>query len=772
MSSKLELYNGKYIDDQMANGVPEGGTTGQLLAKATDADYDTEWVTGGGGGSGTVTSVQLTAGTGISLTGTNPITTSGNITITNSNPFTTPLTTKGDIYVRNGTGDTRLPVGLDTQVLLADSTASTGLKWGTNTTPPASGYYGAWQDNVTQTAAVNNTGYAMIFRTVDLSNGVTVVTNGTNLTRITFANTGVYNLQFSSQFQNLSNAPQDVTIWLRKNGTDISGTAGVVGMEARKNPGDPYHTIAGWNYLLDVIGGEYYELIWSTTDAANVAMEYYPAGSPPPSAASVIMTVTQQAGILAGTGITAINSLSGAVQTLGTGTSGTDFAISSSGTSHTFNLPTASASNRGALSSTDWSTFNGKQAALSGTGFVKISGTTISYDNSTYLTSAITSLNGLTGATQTFATGTTGTDFGISSSGTSHTFNLPTSSSTNRGLLSSTDWSTFNNKQSALTFSTGLTNTTGTITNNLSVGVSGGQSVVGGTAASNSLTLSSTSNATKGKLLFGTSGYDEVNNWMGLGTSSPSYSLDVQGSIATTAGNIVVLKNTNAALSTSPVLALDCSGTQPDQPVDIRLGSTQPKGLRIYASNADLTSTPAGAGFQFFSTSSTNFPGQIYFDSGSHNSASIIFRTAQTAGTIAQRMRIFANGNVSISSSTTDPGFLFNVAGTGKFTSSLTTAGRLSAFVNKTTTYTLTATDEVVYADATGGAFTVSLPTAGSKSGQTYTIKRANSGANNVTVGTTSSQTIDGSTTYVLSAQYKYVTVVSTGTNWIIIANN
>lgn len=85
--------------------------------------------------------------------------------------------------------------------------------------------------------------------------------------------------------------------------------------------------------------------------------------------------------------ITSLNGLSGATQTFATGTSGTDFGISSSSTTHTFNLPTASATNRGALSSTDWSTFNGKQAALNGTGFVKISGTTISYDNSTYLTS-------------------------------------------------------------------------------------------------------------------------------------------------------------------------------------------------------------------------------------------------------------------------------------------------------------------------------------------------------------------------------------------------
>jgi len=59
-------------------GVPTGGTTGQVLKKASNANYDTEWGTGGGGGSGTVTSVAL-AGTGLSISGS-PITASGTIT--------------------------------------------------------------------------------------------------------------------------------------------------------------------------------------------------------------------------------------------------------------------------------------------------------------------------------------------------------------------------------------------------------------------------------------------------------------------------------------------------------------------------------------------------------------------------------------------------------------------------------------------------------------------------------------------------------------------
>lgn len=83
----------------------------------------------------------------------------------------------------------------------------------------------------------------------------------------------------------------------------------------------------------------------------------------------------------------------------------------------------------------------------------------------------------------------------------------------------------------SLTFSTGLTNTASTITSNLSTGVSGGQSAIGGTAASNNLTLSSTSHGTKGKIIFGSaSAFDEAQGFLGIGTASPDYQLHVKGS--------------------------------------------------------------------------------------------------------------------------------------------------------------------------------------------------------------------------------------------------
>ena len=69
----------------------------------------------------------------------------------------------------------------------------------------------------------------------------------------------------------------------------------------------------------------------------------------------------------------------------------------------------------------------------------------------TTFSTGLTALNGLTTQVQSFATGTSGTDFGISSATSTHTFNLPTASATNRGALSTTDWSAFNGKQNALT---------------------------------------------------------------------------------------------------------------------------------------------------------------------------------------------------------------------------------------------------------------------------------------------------------------------------------
>lgn len=89
-------------------------------------------------------------------------------------------------------------------------------------------------------------------------------------------------------------------------------------------------------------------------------------------------------------------------------------------------------------------------------------------------------------------------------------------------------------------------------------------------------------------------------------------------------------------------------------------------------------------------------------------------------------------------------------------------------YISKAVDYTATSSDCVIDVTATGK--TITLPTAVGITGRQYTIKLTASGTG--TIATTTSQTIDGSSTYSLSAQYKYVTVVSNGSNWIITANN
>jgi hypothetical protein len=71
-------------------------------------------------------------------------------------------------------------------------------------------------------------------------------------------------------------------------------------------------------------------------------------------------------------------------------------------------------------------------------------------------------LNGLTANTQYLAVGTAGTDFAISSTTATHTFNLPTASASNRGALSVADFNTFTAKQNAITLTT--TGTSGAAT--------------------------------------------------------------------------------------------------------------------------------------------------------------------------------------------------------------------------------------------------------------------------------------------------------------------
>jgi hypothetical protein len=147
--------------------------------------------------------------------------------------------------------------------------------------------YGAFSSFASQTAIVN-TATLMTLDTTDFSNGVSITSS-----KIKVVNPGIYNLQFSAQLQNLDNAPQDVFIWLKQNGTDIVGSTGKIGMPARKSAGVPFHDIKGWNYFVSMQPNDYIEIYWSTTNASVTIETYAASGTPTkPSTASVVATMS------------------------------------------------------------------------------------------------------------------------------------------------------------------------------------------------------------------------------------------------------------------------------------------------------------------------------------------------------------------------------------------------------------------------------------------------------------------------------------------------
>jgi len=255
----------------------------------------------------------------------------------------------------------------------------------------------------------------------------------------------------------------------------------------------------------------------------------------------------------------------------------------------------------------------------------------------------------------------------------------------------------------------------------------------GGIAASGTLTLSSTSDATKGKLLFGTSAYDEVNNRLGIGLTAPLYPLHVSGTVS--GGIVGMIENLSTA-----------SGA----------GISASLSLKNSVTSGQVLKT--GTGYTAYKTFSAS-------DMGLYNSG---------AGNISI-LNDFASGNINFSTGGSSTSYLAissagNVSvGNVTATSTLHLQGSFSSsFTATAIDLTATIAHNVIAVTATSK--TVTLPTAVGITGREYTIKLTASGTG--TVATTSSQTIDGSTTYSLSAQYKYVTVKSDGANWIIIANN
>lgn len=154
--------------------------------------------------------------------------------------------------------------------------------------------YGAFQDTEDQFTTAN-TPTIVKFNTTDFDNGVYLSSN-----KIYVRNTGVYNYQFSLQFANTDSQIHEATVWLRKNGTDIVGTGSKYAVPNKHGSVDGY-LIAVANFFIDLTAGDYVELVWAASLAANsggtitgIYMEKYSAITTPynmPSVPSAVATL-------------------------------------------------------------------------------------------------------------------------------------------------------------------------------------------------------------------------------------------------------------------------------------------------------------------------------------------------------------------------------------------------------------------------------------------------------------------------------------------------
>lgn len=216
------------------------------------------------------------------------------------------------------------------------------------------GKYGAFFDTTIQTNLGATSENIIEFNSTYESDGVSVVSGS----QITVTEDAVYNVQFSAQFEKTSGPEAVVQIWLKKNGNNIDDSN--TEFHIHHNNGT---YVPAWNYVLSLNAGDYVELAWHSSDTTVQILSQGGFTTPTrPDIPGIIVTITQVMSVVVGGG--GGGGGGGTVTSVGLtiGSTGTDANVSGSPVtgagSFTLNLPTASATNRGLLSSADWTAFN------------------------------------------------------------------------------------------------------------------------------------------------------------------------------------------------------------------------------------------------------------------------------------------------------------------------------------------------------------------------------------------------------------------------------
>ena len=145
----------------------------------------------------------------------------------------------------------------------------------------AFGYYGSFICTAGLDPASTTVAYEVGYNTIIKANGVSIVDN----TEITVAHPGVYHFDWHLQFRNTdASSAHDATVWVRKNGADITSSKGVIAVPNRRGAING-HTLGKWAWLAELQAGDNIELMLAV-DSTDVDLYVFPAGSSPVSPVS------------------------------------------------------------------------------------------------------------------------------------------------------------------------------------------------------------------------------------------------------------------------------------------------------------------------------------------------------------------------------------------------------------------------------------------------------------------------------------------------------
>ena len=165
-------------------------------------------------------------------------------------------------------------------------TGITRSQYGSSGASHAAGVY------VTEAQAVPSatTALAIPYDTTDASNKISL--DSVDSSKVVFAVSGYYNIQFSIQLLNAKSSIDNVTLWFRRNGVDVPYSAGIATVPL--GPGTTLGaSLVAWNLVLSINAGDNIQLMMASESGDTVAGTYPPGTAPVhPAAPSIILTAT------------------------------------------------------------------------------------------------------------------------------------------------------------------------------------------------------------------------------------------------------------------------------------------------------------------------------------------------------------------------------------------------------------------------------------------------------------------------------------------------